>query len=128
MSVLDSDIMSHGHCLAGERFNFIIDDMAVGHYQYVKALKGLKRGPNTVRKMFWQRPDSIDIIKKNIEDYPIKDQPINTMLHYIEYQIMKQINMTAGKTRRDDNSQAVFASLLVGGHYVRMLTIKIEEK
>lgn len=128
MSILTDDIMEMGHCLADERFEFIINEMNWSGYNYVKARESLKRTAEEVKHRFWVHENSIDIIKERIENYPICNKPIETMLAWIEYTVFREIKMKAGYVSKRKDENAVFAILKIADSYVRMLSICIKEK
>lgn len=128
MSILKDDIMSIGACLAGERFEIIVNGMNVPQYNRIKEREGLKRTSDEVRRLFWRHENSIDIIKEKVENFPICDRPIRMMLNWLEITIMQEIKSNKGHTNKRIPDNAVFAMLDVGGTYLRMLSICIKEK
>lgn len=128
MSILDSDIMNLGHCLAGERFKFIVNGMNEPAYLRIKNEEHLKRSVGDIKHMFWRHTNSPDIIKENIENFPICDKPIGVLLQWIEISISREIKTIFGhvSVRKEDN--AVFAIFKIADNYVRMISICAIEK
>lgn len=129
MSLLDSDIMDLGQCLAGERFRFAINDMDEPGYLRVKNTYNLKRSVDDIKRRFWCHQNSLDIIKENVENFPICDKPMSVMLQWIEISIsreMKSWRQGHIRVRKADN--AVFALFKTTDRHVRMLSICAIEK
>lgn len=128
MSILNSDIMDLGQCLAEERFEFIVNGMHEFAYEKFRQESGLKRSAAQVKHLFWNHTNSIDIIMEKVRNFPIKQDPVLKFIHWIEFCIMKETNYQYAHTviRKQDN--AVFAMYRVRSMNFRMLSIRIKEK
>lgn len=129
MSILDSNTMDFGQCLAGERFRFVINGMDEGGYLRTKSLYNLKRSVDDVKRRFWCHQNSLDIIKENIGNFPICDKPISVLLQWIEISISREMkSWRQGHTRIRKEDNAVFAWFKTTDRHVRMLSICAIEK
>lgn len=128
MSILTSNIMDIGNCLAGERFKFVVNGMHELAYEKFRQEAGLKRSVDQVKHLFWNSSDSIDIIMEKVRNYPIKQDPVSKMVQWIEFCIMKETNHQYSHTVLRKQDKAVFAMYRVRGMNFRMLSICVKEK
>lgn len=128
MSILESDIMKLGECLADERFEFVVNGMHETGYEKFRKDVGLKRTVEQVKHLFWNSSDSIDIIMEKVRNFPIKQDPISKMVQWIEFCIMRETNHQYAHTVLRKQDKAVFAMYRVRGMNFRMLSICVKEK